>query len=636
MMRPAIKDKLDALPALPGVYLMKDATGTVFYVGKATSLRDRVKSYFGGTDTRAFVALLEDELADLEVIITHSAKEALLVEDDLVKRLQPRFNVNLKDDKRYLCLRLDTRQPYPRLEVVRRFAKDGARYFGPYTSAQAVRASLRLVNRFFQLRTCADQVLASRTRPCLQYQIKRCPAPCVFALEREYAENIENVARFLEGRSNELVTTLRARMQAQAAAQNFEAAALLRDQVHAIERSLERQRLVTSDFINRDVVGLYREGPSVEIHVMRTREGRLIDAERFSLDGLEQPSGDILADFAARYYGAPGVDVPSEILVPLEMQWCEALSEVLSEKKGRSVHVRAPERGDKRHLVALAVKNATQAFADKQRAGGAAQNAVERLQRALHLVRPPHTLECFDISHLQGESIVASLVRFRDGVPDKSRYRHYTIRSTAGQDDFQSMYEVLSRRARRGLADGDLPDLVLIDGGKGQLNAARAALDDHGIADVDMVGLAKARPATTPASASASASASAPTSGSTGAARRKEGHGATPERVFVLGQKNAIVLGQNSAELFLLTRARDEAHRFAITFHRQQRRRAMRTSVLDAIPGVGPTRRRALLRAFGSLERVRAASAAELAPVVGAKLAAVIVAELHGDEAAKT
>ncbi len=626
-MREDIAQKLATLPNEPGVYLMKDAAGEVFYIGKAKSLRDRVRQYFSGADTRAFVALLDGLLADLEVVLTHSEKEALLVEDQLVKRHQPRFNVKLTDDKRFICLRLDTQNAYPRLEVVRRFAKDGARYFGPYTSASAVRETLRLINRHFQLRTCSDQVLASRTRPCLQYQIKRCPAPCVFDLSHgEYKEGVENVITFLEGRAEALLETLDGRMRAHAQAENFEAAAQVRDQLHAVERSMERQRIVSTDFKNRDVVGIYREGPAVELHVMRTREGRLIDAQRYSFDDLEIPTGEILSDFALRYY-AGGDEVPDEILFPQEMEWSDALSELLSEAKKRKVTVARPSRGEKKRLVELALRNAQQAFSDKQRERGAARTAIERLKRALHLTKEPRSLECFDISHLGGEGIVASLVRFEDGAPNKELYRHYKIRSTQGQDDFQSMYEVMSRRARRGLEEGDLPDLFVIDGGKGQLNAARAALDDHGIADVDLVSLAKSKitDGEAPEPPPVPEVAEHGTDYTSAEARR------SPERVFVLGNKNAIVLKQNSAELFLLMRARDEAHRFALAHQRTRRKKALTRSTLEDVPGIGKKRRQELLRAFGSVARLRAASQDEIAKIIGAAAALRLVAYFSRD-----
>ena len=773
--RQDIADKIAALPHTPGVYIMKDAKGVIFYIGKAKSLRDRVRSYFSGSDTRAFVSLLDRMLAELDVVVTTNEKEAMLVENELIKEHTPRFNVALKDDKRFLCIRLDTRERYPRLQVVRRFGKDGARYFGPYHSAHALREVVRLVNRHFQLRTCNDQVLNNRSRPCLQYQIKRCPAPCVLDLSHgEYATNVGNVIAFLEGKETELVAALEGRMRERARDEHFEAAALIRDQMQAIQRSLERQKLVTSDFVNRDVVGVYREGPNVEIHVMRTRDGRLVDAQRFSFSDLEQPLNEILSDFALRYFDA-SEDVPDEILFPAEMEWDEPLSEILTEKRGSKVAVLVPQRGDKVRLVELASRNAHQAFVDKQREAGAARTAVERLQRALKLRRPPERIETFDISHFQGGQIVASLVRFDNGLPNKDLYRRYRIRTaTSGQDDFKSMYEVISRRARRGLEEQDLPDLLVIDGGKGQLAAARAALDDLGVDSVDLISLAKSRLEDTAkgklkkkklenaqaagakldaaelavlevaADDLAAAEAvseidedglSAMAEGGeaaiaeevdeelgaddafdladegdgtdgterterTGRTDRTEvpdrtgatygddeaeennalevsdaaddddneieisaadevddenavghltaagGGGAifsgestdasdvdsemerSPERVFLFGQKNPIVLRQNSAELFLLTRARDEAHRFAITYHRQLRGKAGTKSALDSIAGIGPKRRKLLLRTFGSIARIKAAPFDDVAKVVGTATAKRVFAGL--------
>lgn len=609
-MTASIAEKIAQLPQSPGVYLMKNTAGDIFYIGKAKSLRDRVRSYFSGSDNRTFVGFLEDILADIEVILTRSEKEALILEDTLIKKHQPRFNVKLTDDKRYLCLRLDTRQTYPRIEVVRRFAKDGARYFGPYHSATAIRKTLRLINRHFQLRTCSDQVLASRSRPCLQYQIKRCPAPCVFDLrEGTYQKNVENVADFLTGRTQPLIERLQHDMQTCSDKLAFEAAALLRDQIIAIERSLEPQNIVDPKFSNRDVVGFFRKGPTIEIHVLRTRDGKMIDARRFSLDDMEFASNDIIADFAVRYY-AHETDIPSEILFPQEMDWHAPLAELLSDKTKRTVHVLSPKKGPKEQLVHIACQNAKQALADKQREQNAAESGLEKLKTHLHLTHVPESMECFDISHTQGQEIVASCVRFERGFPQKSGYRRYIIRSTKGQDDFQSMYEVVSRRIRRGIEEGDLPALMVIDGGKGQLASAKAALDDHGIDHIDLIALAKAREAQP----------------------HKKSNQANPrefERIFVLGQKNPFVLGQNSAELFILTRLRDEAHRFAITHHRRRRGKTMRTSVLDSIEGIGPQRRRTLLKTFGSIDAIRQAPQHEVEKVVGTQLAQKILLALR-------
>ena len=652
-----LADKLASLPQGPGVYLFKDRSGEVFYVGKAKNLRDRVRAYILGTDTRAFVALLEHCLDDIDVVLTHSEKEALLLENELIKAHRPRFNVKLTDDKRFLCLRLDVRKPYPRLQVVRRFAKDGARYFGPYHSASSIREALRMINRHFQLRTCTDQMMRNRSRPCLQYQIKRCPAPCVFDLtDGTYQRNVADVESFLDGRKSELVDNLKGRMQAHAQGLEFEAAGALRDQVKAIEKSLERQRMVTTDLIDRDVIGLYREGPAIEIHVMRTRKGRLIDARRFALADTELATSDVLADFAGRYY-VEAEDLPDEILFPKDMEWSEALALLLAERAGHAVRGLVPVRGDKRRLVELSDRNAHQAFVDKQRERGAAKSALERLQRALKLKRLPSTLECMDISHLQGQQIVASVVHFADGAPRKDRYRHYKIRTTDGQDDFKSMYELVSRRAKRGIEHADLPDLMVIDGGKGQLAAAHAALRDHRVDTVDLISLAKSRATgadnddavvpfldvVAPPEQAADEQPKGATLGPSAASpedltqevvpdnwmnARGDLSSRSAERVFVLGHKNPIVLRQNSAELFLLVRARDEAHRFAITYHRKLRSKAATRSWLDGVAGIGPKRRRDLLRAFGSAAGVKAAEPAAVREVVGDKVALAIEAAL--------
>ena len=603
-MRDDLRDRLLQFPRAPGVYLMKSTDGEIFYIGKAKDLRARVKSYLNGVDTRAFVALLDTLLDDVEIVLTNNEKEALLLEDQLVKRHQPRFNVKLVDDKRFLRLRLDPRETYPRLRVVRRFSRDGARYFGPYHSAHAIRETLRIVNRHFGLRTCSDRVMRSRHKPCLQHQIKRCPAPCVFDLSNgSYGDTVLDVVAFLEGRQSQLIDTLEAKMRRLAADLLFEQAAKVRDQIKAVRRSLERQGLVSPQAINRDVIGIHREGSELEIHVMRTRDGKPVDAHRYALTQMEAPTSELLTDFAMQYYGDIA-EIPTEILFSTDIHWHDVLAQVLSEKAGRKVRVAIPQRGEKRTMAVLAARNAEQTFASSRRRAIAAQGAVLRLQRRLHLRQAPEILECFDISHLGGTDIVASAVRFEQGEPRKDGYRYYKVRSLEGQDDFAAMYEILSRRARRGLEEGDLPHLIVIDGGKGQLNAARAALEDHGIDDVDLIGLAKARPLG-PKSTIAQQEYSA-------------------ERVFVLGQKKPVVLRQDSAELFLLTRARDEAHRFAVGFQRKARGKRMSHSELDDISGVGPKKRAALLRTFGSVAKIRQTALAEVAAVVGEKTARAI------------
>jgi excinuclease ABC subunit C len=608
-----LEAKLEALPTEPGVYLMKDRRGTIVYVGKAVNLRSRVRSYFTRSgDTRVFVSLLDQLLGDIETVLVHNEKEALLLENELIKKHKPRFNVLLKDDKQYISLRLDKTHPYPRLEVVRRFQKDGARYFGPFASASSIREMLRIINRYFQLRTCTDHALANRRRPCLLHQIGRCPAPCVYPVpEAEYQKSVDEVVLFLEGKATELVAGLKLRMKRAASELKFEEAARIRDQLLAIERSLERQKIATDDFTDQDVFAFHREADRLLFYVLYVRQGRLTGGQAFPLGNQEFPDEELLESFVNLYYDQENF-VPEEVLLPLMPENHAGLEALLGERKGERVRVMAPQRGPKHELVKMAAKNAEQAFSERKRTKDETVQVLQRLQTRLGLKRLPLRMECFDISHFQGSAIVASQVAVTDGEADKSNYRRYKIKTLESQDDFASMYEVIGRRLKRGLKDGDLPDLFVIDGGKGQLASAHAAMKDAGVTDIDVVGLAKSRDLEVHDRDAESAR--------------------SPERVFVLGRKDPVVLQQNSAELFMLTRMRDEAHRFAITFQQKLMRRRNFRSVLEDIPGVGEGRKKLLLRHFGSLKRVREAGIEELAEVVGPSVAERIHAALHGDE----
>ncbi len=675
----SLERKIEELPAEPGCYLMKDRAGEVIYVGKAASLRSRVRQYFdaGRGDDRIFVPLLDRLLGDLDVIVTRSEKEAVLLENELIKKHRPRFNVRLRDDKDFIVLRLDRRHPFPRLEVrrARERRDDGARTFGPYSSASGIRETLRIVNRFFQLRTCSDHVFDHRRRPCILYQIHRCPAPCVYEVPaEEYARGVEDAIAFLEGRETELVERLRGRMREAAAAQRFEEAARVRDQLQAVELSLEKQRVVFQawgDEADRDVFGLYREGPDLCFQVLVMRAGKLQDSRSYPFAGSEFPDADLLSSFLAMYYEREAP--PEEVLLPLEPEGAEALADVLSERRGKKVRLLTPQRGAKADLLEVAGRNAEQGFRSWHERAGRRVEAIAALMRALHLAREPRWIECYDISTFQGSLAVGSGVSMRDGEPDKAGYRRYKVkrgverggssdpraeakpRPPETQDDFAMIHEVLSRRLRRGLAEGSLPDLVVIDGGKGQLNAALAAAKDVGLATrpvpgnpglpfVEMVGLAKSRLLDSGALATARVisrrgaraarladAAEAAEKGFVAEASR------SPERVFLPGRKDPVVLRQNSAELFVLTRVRDEAHRFAIAFHRKLRRGRNLKSVLEEIPGVGVGRRRALLRALGSLKRIREASVEELAAVegFGPRQARVVHDFFHGERAAQ-
>lgn len=600
------------LPTSPGVYIMKGADGEVIYVGKAKNLRARVRQYFqeGTHDYRAFVGLLGGLLSDLETRVTRSEKEALLLERELIRNHEPRFNIIWRDDKQYLCLRVDTRHEYPWVEVVRNVKEDGARYFGPFHSASAARQTLRVVNRHFKLRTCRDSVLYNRKRPCLEHQIGRCPAPCVFEIDREaYAENVDDVLLFLDGKGQELAKRLEGRMWAAAQREAFEAAALYRDQLRAVEKTLQRQKVAFAHLKDQDVFGLYREGEDVCLAVVEVRAGRAQNIPLRLFEGLAADDETVLVSAALQRY-TDGLSLPDEVVMPRALDDAEALSEVLSEVRGKKVRVIAAQRGDRRELLELAAENAAHGFVEQRRKSGAIERTLEGLKRKLRLRRMPARIECFDISNLGDSHIVASKVAFTEGQPDKKRYRHFKVRQGKGQDDFASMYEVLTRRFRRGLEESDLPDLVVIDGGKGQLNVARAVFSDLRIEDVELVSLAKSR---------------------LQGADEHDKAVRSAERVFVPGAKDPIVLRQSSAELLLLARIRDEAHRFAITFQRSTRQKAKLRSSLDDIPGIGPNKRRALLAHLGSLKRVQEASPEELerVPGIGAKAARTIWAALN-------
>ena len=649
---------VERLPDLPGVYIMRDRKGDVVYVGKAKRLRARVRQYFNGTDPRLFVPYLAQTLGDIETVVTSNDKEALLLENNLIKKYKPRFNVKLRDDKQFLVLRLDPKAKWPRLELVRRMRQDGARYFGPYHSAQSARHTLKVVNRYFKLRTCTDYTLTHRKRPCLQHQIGRCPAPCVYPVDRDaYGQQVKGVGLFLEGRHKELVAGLTTQMEDAAGALEFETAARLRDQLSAISTSLERQQVVGSAALDQDVVGMYREGGQVEFVVMHVRQGKLLGTRTFSARGMELPDPDVLGSFLVAYYDdAP--TIPDEILLPAELLDDDEapLKAWLREHSGRKVALLVPERGDRKKLQLLAQRNAASNFTSRRNRAEDSEQALRTLQQRLGLTRLPRVIECYDISHIQGQDTVASMVVFVDGQPDKASYRQFKIggidkdqglsQGDWQNDDFRSMYEVLTRRFRRALEDEDwaLPDLMVIDGGKGQLGRVIAAMQDMGIAigeeGCDVVALAKERRFATGASKQAleQVRASAAERGGEGApeyagkaledyvvatADQSQDTGGDsresvrPERVFVPGAKDAIVLQNGSSELYLMTRIRDEAHRFAITHHRKRRGKRSLVSSLDEIKGVGPGIKKALIQHFGTVKAIRAASVEDLCGVKG-------------------
>jgi excinuclease ABC subunit C len=591
-----IEERLSRIPAEPGVYLLRDGKRKVIYVGKAKSLRSRVRMYFRGGDERLQLPYLVSRVADIETLVTRNEKEALILENNLIKQYKPRYNIRLKDDKSYVSVKVTIDEDWPRVLVTRKILRDKSRYFGPFHSASAVRDSLDAIRKVFPLRTCSDTVFRNRSRPCLEYQIKRCPGPCCLPVDRgEYQRALKSAMLLLEGKNDELVRELRARMDEAADALRFEEAARLRDQVRALEKTAEPQEMVSHFGIDQDVFGLYREGGFIEIQVLTIRRGKLTGSHAYGLDDREFPDEEVLGEVLGQYY-AGGRYIPDEVLVPVDLEDAEVRASYLAELKGKGVEVFRPQRGDKVRLLEMAAENARQAFVARRSNEDQRAKMIEELRRRLDLRSAPKRVECFDISNFQGRQIVGSMVVFDEGEPDKNRYRRYRVKSVAGQDDFASLYEVLKRRYSRALVEHDLPDLLVIDGGKGQLAVASVVLAELGIQDLDLVSLAKDRVA----------------SDARGTEIRH-----SEERVFVPNRKNPIMLPRNSTALFLLQRVRDEAHRFAITFHRELRSRERFRSLLDDVPGIGPQRRRRLLKRFGSVRRLAAADPEEIAVVPG-------------------
>jgi len=601
--RPDLKDLLNTIPTKPGVYLMKDEYGMVIYVGKAINLRSRVRSYFHQSAQEwAKTRQLAWCVADVEFIVTGSELEALVLESTLIKQHRPRFNVRLKDDKRYPYIKVTWQDDFPRIYVTRQMVDDGARYYGPYTSVDAVHRTLDLLRRMFPYLTCKRDITGQDKRPCLYYHIKRCAGPCIGAVSQEdYCAIIRQLCNFLEGKADEVLADLNRRMGTAAGALEFERAAQFRDQIRAVEKVIERQRVVSLAKADQDVIAFAREDGQACVQVFFIRRGRLIGREYFMLEGTEEEDNrTVAASFLKQFYDEAAY-VPPEILLPEEVAEAMVIEEWLRTRRGTKVALRVPRRGPKKELVQMAVENAAETLAHLRAQWLADESqhtaALAELQEALSLPVPPTRIEGYDISNIQGTAATGSMVVFVKGVARKSDYRRFRIKSVAGSDDFAMMQEVLRRRfkravaAREGRASGErgkddkwaiLPDLILIDGGKGQLNAALEALEECGLDDLVVVGLAKKN-----------------------------------EELFLPGQSDPVILPRGSQGLFLVQRVRDEAHRFAIAHHRSVRRKAGLASQLDAVPGIGPKRRSALLKQFGSLDAIRAASLEELVAVPG-------------------
>ena len=602
-MTPELEATLKRLPDRPGVYLMKDARGDVLYVGKAQSLRHRVRSYWQkqtptmgeGHRIRSVV----DRIADVEVTEVDSVSEALLLEANLIKRFKPRFNVRLKDDKSYPYIKVTLADDFPRVERTRKLVNDGSRYFGPYASATSVDESMNLVRRLFPFRTCTIDIKDGERalqRPCLLYHIKRCQGPCIEAISKaDYRADIEQVELFLEGRQETLVKALRREMAAASDRQEYERAATNRDKIRAIERTMESQKMAAFARTELDLVGMARQDNQAAVTLFIIRDGKMIGRDVYLLDAVREASdAEVLSSFLEQYY-ARATSIPREIYVPDGVTDTADLQTFLVEKRGGPVHLRTPQRGEKRDLMGLAARNAAETLAREQARWladhGKTQAALEELAAALDVPGSPFRIECYDISNFQGAESVGSMVVFEDGKPRSGEYRRFRIRRVEGPNDVASHQEVLRRRFRATKSGEEgseeerrwaMPDLVIVDGGKPQVNAAKAVLDELGLHDLPLAGLAKER-----------------------------------EELFLPGRPDPVVLPPTSSALYLVQRLRDEAHRFAITYHRTLRDRRTVRSAFDDLPGVGPKRKRELLKVFGSIKRVREATVEQIAAVPG-------------------
>ena len=579
---------LHTVAHLPGVYLMKDGGGQVLYVGKARDLRKRLSSYARPPQTLAAkTAMLLGKVRQIETIITQTEKEALILEASLIKKHRPRYNVLLRDDKSYPLIKVTVREQWPRVMVVRRRSSDGARYFGPFSSSSAMWDTLRLLNSVFPLRRCKGEEVLARSRPCLNFQMRRCVGPCVGEADPEqYARMVDNVLMILDGKKDELLRELTGRMEAAAVALRFEEAAQYRDWLQAVRKTLEKQMVVATHRLDQDVFALVRRENAVAISVLLVRQGRLEDHQAFFVADPLDDDPEILRQALARFYGS-GRAVPLEVVLPLALPDTEVMGDWLADLRGGKVNLVVPQRGDRTRLLQMAAANAEQVFADRKKRAQSWQALAAAIQQALTLRQLPQRIECLDISNIGGERAVGSLVCFEQGEAKKSGYRHYKIRTVTGADDYAMMGEVLRRRLAKGREQGDLPDLLLVDGGKGQVNVARTVLAEFDLsAVVDLVGIAKER--------------------------QEEG-----EKLFLPGRKNAVLLARHSPVLLFLMRVRDEAHRYGVTFHRRWRQKDTLRSSLDQVPGVGAARRKALLSSLGSVKRIAAATFDELAAVPG-------------------
>jgi excinuclease ABC subunit C len=605
-MKNTLLEKLDSVSPGPGIYLMKDIKGTVIYAGKAANLKKRLASYFARASQHGMkTGVLVKKIASFETILTTSEKEALILESNLIKHHKPRYNVILKDDKRYPSIRIDINSEYPCLKIVRMIKHDGAVYFGPYASAGAVKQTVKLINKTFKLRKCISTRVKKRSRPCLNYQMGLCHAPCCYHVDKRMYGKIANEVRmFLNGRTHELIKTLKNEMMAASKKQKFEKAAFLRDKIFALEKTMEKQVVVTADFIDRDVIGIARKEGYALVVVLLVRKGFLQGVRQFVFKDAISADAEIVRAFFQQYY--EGSDyIPKEIIIPFDLHDAGIYAEWFSNKKQANVKILYPKRGDKVRLVKMAIENAQTRLKSIVEEALAGKALLLQVERRLRLNSFPKRIECFDNSGLSGKNMVAGMVVFVNGKPEKTCYRRYKIKNVDSQDDYACMREVLERRFKKNNKNIDFPDLLMVDGGKGQLNIALSVLDNLGLKNAfDVIGLAKKE------------------------AARNE----TQDKVYMPGRSNPVNFGKEMETLFFLQRIRDEAHRYAIAFHRRTRIKTALHSRLDDIPGIGKKRKAALLKQFMSFKKIRDASIDELVSVSGInrKVATAILDALAG------
>jgi excinuclease ABC subunit C len=608
-----LKGVLDSLPESPGVYLLKDNRGKTTYIGKANNLRNRLRSYFQQSlekDQRPLIPYLMQEVHGLDYLVTTNEREALILENSLIKKNKPKYNILLKDDKTYASLRLDPRETFPKLTYTRRILKDGAMYFGPFASGQALRQTKRLIHKIFPLRDCTEGKFKRHTdRPCLNYYMKLCLGPCAGMVDkRKYGEVVDQTKMFLRGERKEIIRLLRKNMSTASEEMRYEDAVLYRDQIKLLEKHLGIPLHVSGSLLDKDIVGYYRESQSVEFIVLFSRGGAIIDKADFSFEKATWEDDEIVREFLGQFYG-PDRFIPKEIIIPIRFEGMEVFSEWLSERQGAKVKITIPERGYKVKLANLAMRNAEEGFKRKSAENQNQLDLIKRIKTSLFLSTLPVSIECFDISNIQGDLAVASMVRFENGKPAKKKYKKFKIKTVSGANDYAMMHEALSRRFNRaGQEDWELPNLILIDGGKGQLNIVNQVINELGFSGkLELASIAKGRERQY-------SIYSLPRVQKTRSDGRDEGE---IDKIYIPGRMNPLSLSKNSQELLFLMRVRDEAHRFAITYHKKLRTKKAFESELDFVPGIGTKRKTILLKHFGSVSRIKEASVEEISSIPG-------------------